>query len=226
MRVLRGRAEDPAADQAVTDDLVDRTMETGTPTLRVWRPHRQVAFGRRDARAEHYGQVREAATSAGFPPVERQTGGRAVAYTGTTVAVAHARPNADLRTGLAERYDELLQAIQRALWRLGVPAQRGEPPDAFCPGGHSLSWKGKLVGAAQRIRRDVALVGAVVIVDGHEEIAAVLAPIYEALGVPFEPDTVGSVERAEGRADPDAVVAEVESALLGEAEPEIEHVGT
>lgn len=230
MRVLRGRADDPEADRSATGAMVERTRETGVPSLRVWRPHRQLAFGRRDARAPRYQQAREAAAEAGFPPFERSVGGRAVAYTGTTVAVAHARPNADFRRGVGERYEETLQAIQRALWRLGVPAQQGEPDDAFCPGGHSLSWKGKIVGAAQRVRKDVALVGAVVVVDGHEAIAEVLSPVYANLDVPFDPNSVGSIRRAEGRADPDAVVEEVESVFLEareleEADVDVERIG-
>jgi len=214
MRVLRGRADDLEADRSVTAGMVERTRETGVPSLRVWRPHRQLAFGRRDAREPGYGRAREAAAEALFPPVVRSAGGRAVAYTGTTVAVAHARPNADFRTGVGERYEETLQAVQRALWRLGVPAQQGEPARAFCPGGHSLRWKGKVAGVAQRVRMDVALVGAVVVVDDHEAIADVLDSVYDALEVPFDPDTVGSVERAGGRADPDAVVEEVEAVFL------------
>jgi len=214
MRVLRGRAEDLEDDRSVTAAMVERTRESGVPSLRVWRPHRQLAFGRRDARDPGYQRAREAAAEALFPPVERSVGGRAVAYTGTTVAVAHARPNADFRTGVGERYEETLQAIQRALWRLDVPAQQGEPADAFCPGGHSLQWKGKIAGVAQRVKKDVALVGAVVVVDDHEAIADVLAPVYDALDVPFDPDSVGSVERAEGRADADAVVEAVEDVFL------------
>lgn len=224
MRLVRGRADDPEADRRVTETLVEQTRQTGTPALRVWRPHRQVVFGRRDERAEGYPLAREAAIEAGFPPVVRSTGGRAVAYAGTTVAVAHVRPSDDLRTGLNERYDELLGTLQRSLWRLGVPVQRGEPADAFCPGSHSLSWKGKIVGAAQRVRTGVALVGAIVVVDDNEAIATVLSAVYDALGLPFDPDSVGSVERAGGRADPDGVAAAIESAFVGDREPDVETV--
>lgn len=226
MRVLRGRAADIADDRAATDAMVERTRETGTPALRVWRPHRQVAFGRRDVRADGYPAAREAAEAAGFPPVERAVGGRAVAYTGSTVAVALAEPAADLRTGIGERYDEALHAVQRALWRLGVPAQQGEPEDAFCPGGHSLAWNGKLVGAAQRVRSGVGMVGAIVVVDDAEAIADVLTPVYAALSIPFDPDSVGSIARAEGRADPDTVVEEIEGVFLelADADPAVERV--
>jgi len=226
MRVLRGRAADIADDRAATDAMVERTRETGTAALRVWRPHRQVAFGRRDVRADGYPAAREAAESAGFPAVERAVGGRAVAYTGSTVAVALARPSADMRTGIAERYDDALHAIQRALWRLGVPAQQGEPEDAFCPGGHSLAWNGKIVGAAQRVRSGVAMVGAIVVADDAEAIADVLTPVYAALSIPFDPDSVGSVARGEGRADPDAVVEEIEGVFIeiAAADPAVERV--
>lgn len=214
MRVLRGRLEDPSADDERTTELLEAAVDADEPALRVWRPPRQLAFGRRDARAPGYDAAREIAAEQGFPPRERRTGGRAVAYTGTTVAFALATPIEDVRSGLGERYDAAAMAVQRALWRLGVPAQQGEPPDAFCAGNHSLSWRGKVAGFAQRVQRGVALVGGIVIVDGHEAIAEVLEPVYAALEVPLDPDTVGSVERAGGRADPDEVVEVLEEALV------------
>jgi lipoate-protein ligase A len=223
MRVLRGRADSPDADRAATDSMVERTRQTGTPALPVWQPHRKVAFGRRDVRPDGYDRAREAAENAGFPAIERSVGGRAVAYTGSTVAVALARPSEDVRSGIAERYDDALHAIQRALWRLGVPAQQHEPEHAFCPGGHSLSWDGKIVGVAQRVRADVAMVGAIVVVDDHEAIAEVLDPVYAALSTPFDPDTVGSIARADGRADPQAVVEEIEGVFVevDESSPDV-----
>jgi len=225
MRVLHGRLADPAADDEPTAALLARAVAAGEPGLRVWRPPRQCSFGRRDARAAGYDDARRLADEAGFPPRERRTGGRPVAYTGTTVAFALATPIDDVRVGLGERYDDAAMAVQRALWRLGVPAQQGEPPGAFCPGNHSLSWRGKLVGLAQRVTRGAALVGGVVIVDDHVAIAEVLEPVYERLELPFDPDAVGSIERAGGRADPDEVVEAVTAALLGEREAEVERVG-
>lgn len=224
MRVLHGRRPDPEDDGRLTAELLDRAVEAEEAGLRVWRPPRQCAFGRRDARADGYAAAREHAAERGFPPRERRTGGRAVAYTGTTVACALATPIDDIRAGLGERYDAAAMALQRALWRLGVPAQQGEPPDAFCAGNHSLSWRGKVAGLAQRVTRGAALVGGVVIVDGHAEIADVLEPVYGALAVPFDPDTVGSVERAGGRADPDEVVATVEETLIDGRDVEVESV--
>lgn len=225
MRVLRGGLAEPEADAERTTELLEAVLEADEPALRVWQPPKQCAFGRRDARAAGYGAAREAAAERGFPPRERRTGGRAVAYTGSTVAFALATPIEDVRSGLDQRYDAATMAVQRALWRLGVPAQQGEPPDAFCAGNHSLSWRGKLAGLAQRVQRGVAMVGGVVVVDGHAAIAEVLEPVYDALEVPFDPDTVGSVERAGGRADPDEVLEVLEEALVDGREVEVEHVG-
>lgn len=224
IRVLRGRAETRSADRQVTADMLDTTGERGEPALRVWTPHRQVAFGRRETREVGYEAAREAAEQRGFVPVERSVGGRAVAYTGSTLAFALALPIEDQRRGLDERYVRVTDRIQRALWRIGAPVQRGEPADSFCPGQHSLSYHGKLVGIAQRVRSDSALVSGIVVVDDHEPIADVLGPVYGALDVSFDPDSVGSVARAGGRADPDAVAREIESWLVGDRETRIDRV--
>jgi len=225
MRVLRGRAATPEADAEVTAELLERTGESGEPGLRVWRPHRQIAFGRRDANAEGYDRARRAARERGFEPIERSVGGRAVAYTGTTLAVAHARPIDDMRRGLDERYAEAVDQLRAALASFGVDAEPGEPPNSFCPGTHSLQVEGrKLAGVAQRVKQDAALVAAVVIVDDRREIADVLASVYGALGVPFDPETVGAVADAGGPDEPDAVARAIEDAVVGDRERTIARV--
>jgi len=211
MRLLRGRADDHERDHERTCELVARVAEDGEPALRVWRPHRQVVFGRRDSRAEGYDRAREAATARGYAVLERAVGGRAVAYTGSTAAFALAEPT-EGREGIDERYDRAAAAVARALARVGVDASDGEPPASFCPGAHSLQADGKLVGIAQRVRQAVALTAGVVIVRDHDAIGAVLAPVYDALGVPFAPDTVGSVARAGG--DTERLLAAVEAEFV------------
>lgn len=226
MRIVRGRAGAPDADREVTRTLADDVAETSEPAVRVWAPRRHVAFGRRDARAEGYEAARDAAERRGFPPLERDVGGRAVAYTGTTLAFVRVDPVADLRKGMAERYDRALGAVSEALADLGVDARAGEPARAFCPGDHSLSADGKIVGLAQRIGKGAARVGGVLVVDGHEEIAEVLTPVYGALGVPFDPASVGSVERALGEpVDAETVRRAVERALAGGDDATVERLG-
>jgi lipoate-protein ligase A len=232
MRVYRGRADSIGADRAVSDRLVERVATDREPAVRVWRPHRQVAFGRRDARAEGYDEARAVAEQRGFPTVEREVGGRAVAYTGSTVAFARVTPVEDARSGLSGRYDAATADLLDALDSLGVDASEGEPVDSFCPGTHSVQADcggraRKLAGLAQRVRADAAVVAGVLLVRDHEPIAAVLDPVYAALDVAFDPGSVGSVAGAGGEADPDAVVETVERALVGDVsgEASVQRVG-
>lgn len=232
MRAYRGRADGVEADRAVTARLVDRVADAETPAVRVWRPHRQLAFGRRDTRAEGYDRARSIAAERGFPPVERQVGGRAVAYAGSTLAFLRATPIDDLRSGLADRYDAAVADLRAALDDLGVDAREGEPDRSFCPGTHSLQATDgegvacKLAGLAQRVRTDVAVVAGVLVVSEHDAIADVLDPVYAALDVPFDPATVGSLARVGGQSDPETVARAVEDALVGDAGPtEVSTVG-
>jgi lipoate-protein ligase A len=224
MRVLRGRLPDRDADRERTATMLARTAETGEPAIRVWTPARVVAFGRRDARSEGYETARAAAEARGFPTVERSVGGRAVAYTGSTVAFAHAVP-VEGRGGIDERYDAATETMLGALRDLGVDARPGEPPDAFCPGAHSIQCDGKLVGIAQRVRQDAALVSGVVVVADEAAIADVLTPVYDALGVAFDPDSVGSVAAAGGPAESDRVARAIESAFVGDRDAQVVDLG-
>jgi len=223
MRVLRGRAGSIDDDRAATDAMVDRAVETGEPALRAWSPHRQVAFGRRDINAAGYERARDVARRHGYPPIERAVGGRAVAYTGSTVAFAYADPTTE-RTAIEQRYEDATDRLRAALADVGVDARPGEPDESFCPGTHSLQAAGKIAGLAQRVRRQVALVGGLVVVRDHAEIGRVLAPIYDALDVPFDPDTVGSVAAAGGDADPEAVARAIEAAFARGGALTVDHV--
>jgi lipoate-protein ligase A len=226
MRVLRGRAGTIEEDRAVTRTLADDVGASGESTVRAWTPHRQVAFGRRDARSDGYERAKRAAEERGFPTHERDVGGRAVAYTGNTVAFVRVEPVGDFRRGTDERYDRAVADLHGALEALGVDAREGEPPDAFCPGAHSLSTDaGKVVGIAQRVRQGSAAVAGIVVVRDHAAIAAVLEPVYGALGVPFDPASVGSVAASGGPADPTRVARAVESALVGGRDARVERLG-
>jgi octanoyl-[GcvH]:protein N-octanoyltransferase len=224
MRVIRGRADSPDADREATRDLLDTVAESGTPIVRAWTPHRQLAFGRRDTNEQEYDDARAAAAERGFPPVERSVGGRAVAYTGSTVAFAALEPTDESRTGLTERYEEAVDTVVTALGSLGVDAERGEPPDSFCPGDYSVQAPyssgdgqrrpGKLAGIAQRVTAGAAMVSGVVTVADRPEIRAVLDPVYDALGVSFDPESVGSVAAAGGPSDPGRVARALETAVV------------
>ncbi|SDD03782.1 lipoate--protein ligase family protein [Natrinema hispanicum] len=224
MRVFRGRAGSIAADRDVSRRLLSIAAD-GDPAVRVWTPHRQIAFGRRDARREGYDRARAAADKRGFPPIERDVGGRAVAYDGaTTLAFARAEPVTDGRTGTTERYERATAALEQALRTLGLEPSHGEPDDSFCPGTHSLSVntradgrERKIVGIAQRVRSDAALVAGIVLVANRGDLSAVLEAVYDALDVALEPASVGSIAAAGGPSDPEPVRAAIEDALVGDA---------
>jgi len=223
VRVYRGRAAEPTTDQSVTADMLAETAEAGVPAVRVWQPHRRVAFGRRDSHAEGYEAARTAAEDRGYHPIVRRVGGRAVAYTGRTLAIAYAVPIEDLRRGMCDRYGEVSGALVDALSDLGADVTRGEPADAYCAGSHSVSGvdtdgepSGKLAGVAQRVQSGAALVAASLTVaeSDVEAVQAVLDPVYRALDVPFNPATVGSVSTAGGPDDPAVVRQAIEDALV------------
>ena len=235
VHVVRGCPDGIEADRELAEQLLEIAAEREEPGVRVWRPPRQLAFGRRDANEPGYGAAKSAASSRGFPPVERSVGGRAVAYDGdTTAAFAYAVPLSDPRLGLSERYDWAVDRLQNALESAGANVRRGEPPGAFCPGDHSLravrelcsvrdgqgsdqkrsETGGKVAGVAQRIGTESALVSGVVVIEDTTELREVLAAVYDRLELPFDPDSLGSVTAAGGCDDPEAVVAEIESAFV------------
>ena len=207
MRLLRGGAVAPED----TKRILSWVSEKNEAAIRVWQPPRQVVFGRLDAAEPGYETAVQRAASHGFETLERSVGGRAVAYTGRTVAFARYEPVDDTRRGIDERYETLSEDVARALDAVGVATRPGEPQDSFCPGDHSLQDDGKLVGLAQRVTDGAAVTAGVLVLDGHEVIGRVLADVYDALAVPFDPDSVGSVERSGG--DVDAVLPALETAL-------------
>lgn len=214
MFVRRTRGGDVEADRELTRQLVDRVRETGEAGLRVWSPPPHVSFGRRDRRAAGVEQARDAAEDLGYATATRSSGGQAVAFTAGTLAIVLATPTDDQRSGIESRYEKALADLQRALAKTGVDAERGEPPNSFCPGSHSLSVDDrKVVGLAQRVRREVAVLAGVVVVRDEDAVADLLAPVYDALDVPFDPDSVGSLSLAGGAAEPthvgDAVVGAI-----------------
>jgi lipoate-protein ligase A len=216
MHLVRGALSDIDDDRRVTRRLARITERTDEPSLRVWTPPQQVAFGRRDSSAEGYGRAREISVDHGYTPVERSVGGSAVAYTGTTVAFAVAVPTEGGRGGIESRYRDATSTLARAIGAVGAAVTRGEPDGSFCPGEHSIQGTGKIAGIAQRVRRESALVGGCVIVSKADQraVSAVLEPVYAELGIPFDSASVGSIEEAGGRADTERVIDAIETAFV------------
>ena len=182
------------------------------PTVRLSRPGRVVAFGRRDTVSPGYAQAVEAARSQGFAAMERIAGGRAAAYTEGTLSLTLTLPDAHPARRTAVRFEYAADLARDALAGLGIDARVGEVEGEYCPGAFSVNADGarKLVGIGQRMIRGAAHVGFVIAVSGAGTIRDVLEPVYAALGLEWNPETVGSVEQDL----PTTGLSEVERALL------------
>jgi octanoyl-[GcvH]:protein N-octanoyltransferase len=186
----------PARDTAVSHAILRQVSDGLQPeTLRLHRPGDVVAFGPKDRLAPGYGLAIEAARAAGFGSVQRLAGGRAAVFTTESIAFSWAIPDPVPRKRIRARFAELAAIVAGGFQDLGVDARVGEVPGEYCPGEHSVNARGrtKLMGVGQRLVQRAAHVGGVVIVDGPARVRDVLIPVYRALGLAWDPATVGSL---------------------------------
>lgn len=200
MDLLRGAlgvGEDQALEVATAHAMLRRVSDgEAGPALRVYRPDaRVVAFGRRDSLLPGFPDAVAVVRDAGFTPVLRAPGGRAVAYTERSLVVDHAAPDVEGLAAMDQRFVGYAELWSGVLARHGVDARVGAVPGEYCPGAHSVNARSrvKLVGTAQRMIRKAWLFSAVAIFDDAEILRPLLAEVYRALGLPFADDSVGSV---------------------------------
>jgi octanoyl-[GcvH]:protein N-octanoyltransferase len=136
------------------------------------------------------------ARAGGFAAVARLAGGRAAVFHEGTISLAWTIPDPSPRTRIRARFQDLAEIVASALRDLGVVAMIGEVPGEYCPGAYSVNARGrtKLMGVGQRLDRRAAHVGGVIVVSAADRITPVLVPVYAALGLDWDPRTVGSVE--------------------------------
>ncbi|HEV8420792.1 MAG TPA: lipoate--protein ligase family protein [Actinomycetota bacterium] len=198
VRLIRQSFPDPPAlDTAISHAILRGVSEGSQPqTLRIHRPGPIVAFGPLDRLSPGYGRAVEAARSGGFGAIQRLAGGRAAVFHEQTIAFSWAIPDPQPRVHIAKRFEEISSILVAALRDLGLDARVGEVPGEYCPGEHSVNARGKtkLVGVGQRILLHAAHVGGVVVVSDSDRVRDVLIPVYEALGLEWDPTTVGSVD--------------------------------
>jgi len=197
LRVIRtSYPEDPAFDTAVSRALMLRVAAGEEPeTLRIARPGRMVAFGKRDVVAPGYAEGVSAARVGGFEAIERLAGGRAAVFHEDTISFAHSIPDEDPRSHIEERFDATAELMAAAFRTLGIDARVGEVPGEYCPGDHSVSVAGerKLMGVGQRLVSGAAHVGGVVVVDRADLVRGILVPVYAALSLEWRPETTGDL---------------------------------
>jgi octanoyl-[GcvH]:protein N-octanoyltransferase len=190
--------DDPALDAAVSRATLERVAAGELPeTLRVARPGRVVAFGKRDVLAPGYARAVEAARAAGYATVTRLGGGRAAVFHEETLELAHAVADPDPRPGINDRFEAEATLVAEALGTLGVDARLGEVAGEYCPGRWSVNEGGrrKLAGLGQRVIHGGAHVGTILVVSDAASIARLLGPVYAALELDWDPATVGAVSR-------------------------------
>lgn len=168
--------------------------------LRLYRPAPTVAFSRRDTLSPGFADATAVAAAAGYAPVLRAPGGRAAVYDGRALCVDLAVADPDPGAQMLRRFAAFGALLVEALATLGVAATVAPVPGEYCPGRYSVSAGGrKLAGTAQRMTRGGWLLGAVLLVDGADEVRPVVRDVYAALGQPCDAATVGAVaEHAPG----------------------------
>jgi lipoate-protein ligase A len=193
-------ADSAAADQAISRDLLDCVAAGSLDgALRVWAPVPALALSRLDELRPGADAARAAAALAGLDAVRRVSGGHAVVLGQGSFCVGFAEP-ATTFEGTHQRYERLTDALIAALAAVGVEAERGELQGEWCPGAWSIrSGEVKLAGLAQRAIKGAAWAEAVVDLSTDEESRRVLAEVYEALELPLERTTLGSVSELAAR---------------------------
>jgi octanoyl-[GcvH]:protein N-octanoyltransferase len=182
---------------AVAHALVRRVgCGESAPVIRMYRPDVPVvAFGRRDTLLPGFERAVRVVREAGFTPVVRAPGGRAVAYTPHSLVVDHVGRDQGFLSGMDERFRGYAELWSDVLREHGVDAHVGAVPGEYCPGDYSVNARGqvKLIGTAQRMVRGAWLFSAVAIFDSTEVLRPLLAEIYRCLDLPFDTGSVGSV---------------------------------
>ena len=214
IRLVRdGFPEPPEMDTAISHAILRRASGGSLPeTLRLHRPGRVVAFGPRDRVATGFAEAVAAARAQGFGAVERLAGGRAAVFHEGTIAFSWVTPDPAPREKIRERFDATTDILLEAMRALGVDARLGEVPGEYCPGEDSINARGatKIVGIGQRVIARAAHVGGVIVVTGSALIRDTLLPVYESLGLGWEPDTAGAIDDEV----PGAVWEDAERAVL------------
>ncbi len=163
--------------------------------LRLYAPDDALLFSNLDARRPGYANAVAIARDAGFEPVVRLAGGHAAAFLEQSVAFAWATPDPEAHLSIAPRFERLSGWVVAALRELGLDARVGEIAGEYCPGEFSVSVAGrvKVMGVGQRVIRGAAHVGGVLTVGSTERLRSILTPVYEALDLPFAPETAGGL---------------------------------
>ncbi len=218
--VREGFPDRMTLDTAVSSALLSEAAQ-GAPfeTLRLSVPGRSLAFGRHDAVSPGFADAVEAARAAGFEPFVRLAGGRAAIFHQRTVAISWTIPDRRPIDGIRTRFAAVAGLLVAAFRTLGIPAEIGAIPGEYCPGAFSIHvGAGKVAGIGQRLARSAAHVGGVIVVDDGDVVRRVLVPVYEALGLDWDPSTAGALSDTIPGLEPGVIIDAIVDRLAGDAE--------
>jgi octanoyl-[GcvH]:protein N-octanoyltransferase len=204
---------DPQLDIALGPALLQQVAAAGGPeTLRLYRPAPTLAFSGRDCATPGIGRAATVALAGGFTPLRRGPGGRAAAYHRGAVCLDHVGVDTAGPAAIRPRFIRFGELLTEALRAVGVDAEVGPVPGEYCPGEFSVNdGRGhKLVGTAQRLVRGGWLFSTVILVADPEPVRTVLTGTYDALGLDWDPRTVGAVQTVA----PGVCMSDVETAVL------------
>lgn len=195
--ITEDRAEEPLLDAAISAALL-HAVGAGArgDALRIFRPGATLAFGRLDARADGFAAACAAARARGYEPLVRSAGGHAAAYDRESLVIEHVVHEPGAMATLQPRFAAHARRLRDALRSLGADARIGELPGEYCPGQFSVNVAGhvKVAGVAQRVIKDAALTTAVLVVGRGAPLRGAIAAVYEALAIPIDPTTAGSLD--------------------------------
>lgn len=183
-------ADDHAISRALLDRVAAREIAAA---LRIWRPVPTLALTRIDELHAGATDAIAAANHMGLPTVVRMSGGHAVVLGTGSLCVGLAEP-ASTFEGIGERYERFCDAVAAALTDVGITVERSALDGEWCPGAWSLcSGQVKLAGLAQRAIKGAAWIEAVIELATDPRARQLLADVYDALGLPLDVTTVGSL---------------------------------
>lgn len=163
--------------------------------VRFVRPRPTAAFSPQDTTHPDYKNVQIQTLANGFAPVERGTGGRLAIFDENALVISILAPHPNPREHVIERYQMLADVIVGALATLRIDARVGELRDEYCPGRFSINAGGclKLAGIAQRISQKSLQIDTILSISRSVYAYAALVEAYSGLGLPFNPNTYGSL---------------------------------